>query len=331
MTDGDELSEEANERIFREQIVPMFLTGAPSQDRPVVVIVGSQTGGGKTQITRMVKQALGQHGSFININMDFYNPLHPKYHQWRAQDESTASAKVRPDGERWWEKAQAYAIEHRCHVVLESAMFHRSEFEDIARRFNAGGFQVEAALVAVPASLSRLGILDRYWSEVREVGHGRLIDPAIHDACYAGVERGAAAIDEGTLAHSAFVFRRNGEVVYANHLTADGSWAAPPRMAAAVTDERHRPWTASEQAWFSGRITALRADISVGWHVEVDRIQALATPLMSPVGRAQAAQLRSATAPRHDLRRTSSPQPALPPGRSPHPTIKPTGRNAHGR
>lgn len=111
--------------------------------------------------------------------------------------------------------------------------------------------------MAVPAALSRLGILDRYWSEVREVGHGRLIDPAIHDACYAGVERGAAAIDAGGLAHSAFVFRRNGEVVYANHATADGSWQTPARMAAAVTAERQRPWTAAEQTWFSSRITAL--------------------------------------------------------------------------
>jgi hypothetical protein len=33
-------SDEGNERIFREQIVPMFLTGAPAQKQPVAVIVG---------------------------------------------------------------------------------------------------------------------------------------------------------------------------------------------------------------------------------------------------------------------------------------------------
>ncbi|MGW5689001.1 zeta toxin family protein [Nonomuraea sp. NPDC003754] len=76
----DQLSEEANERIFREQIVPMVLTGAARQDAPVVVIVGGQTGAGKTAITSMVKRALGQAGSFLNINMDFYNPFHPQYH-----------------------------------------------------------------------------------------------------------------------------------------------------------------------------------------------------------------------------------------------------------
>jgi Mrp family chromosome partitioning ATPase len=94
----DVLSAEDNEQIFRKHIVPMFLTGPPTQPKPVVVIVGGQTGAGKTAVTTMVKHALGQRGAFIN--MDFYNPMHPRYHRWRAEDEYTASDRVRPTGER---------------------------------------------------------------------------------------------------------------------------------------------------------------------------------------------------------------------------------------
>jgi hypothetical protein len=275
------LSEEANERIFREQIVPMFLTGAPAQRQPVAVIVGGQTGAGKTAVTATVKHALGQSGGFVNINMDFYNPQHPSYHRWRAEDEHTASAKVRPDGERWWTKAQQHAIDNRCHVVLESAMRHKLEFEDIARRFHDAGYRVEVAIVAVPESLSRLGMLQRYWGEVQEVGHGRRIDPAIHDECYRGVVRGAAAVDAGDLAHSAFAFRRNGEVIYANHAGPDGAWREAPRLAAAVQAERHRPWTDAEQHWYAHNSSKLRAAIDPRHHPELDAIDAKAAPLLA--------------------------------------------------
>ncbi len=91
------LSEAANEWIFRDQIVPMFLAGAPAQDHPALVIVAGQTGAGKTAVTAMVKHALRTSG-FITINMDFYNPMHPSFHHWQTEDETTASAKVRPDG-----------------------------------------------------------------------------------------------------------------------------------------------------------------------------------------------------------------------------------------
>ncbi|MET8088176.1 zeta toxin family protein [Micromonospora sp. NPDC005237] len=287
------LSEDANERIFREQIVPMFLTGAPSQQRPVVVIVGGQTGAGKTAVTAMVKQALGAGSGFININMDFYNPMHPSFHRWQTEDETTASAKVRPDGERWWNKAQQYSIDNRCHVVLESAMRYPSEFEDIARRFHDAGYRVEVAIVAVPEALSRLGILHRYWSEVQEVGRGRLIDTAVHDECYRGVIRGAHAVDTQDLAHVAFAFRRNGEVVYANTTTATSTWQRPPALAAAVTAEHERPWTATERAWYLSNSLQLRRVIDPGWHRVLDAIDAAAAPLLtsSPADRARVAAL----------------------------------------
>lgn len=273
------LSEAANEWIFRDQIVPMFLAGAPAQDHPVLVIVAGQTGAGKTAVTAMVKHALRTSG-FITINMDFYNPMHPSFHRWQTEDETTASTKVRPDGERWWNKAQQYAIDHRCHVVLESAMRYPSEFEDIARRFHQAGHRVEVAIVAVPEALSRLGILSRYWDEVQAVNRGRLIDPAIHDECYRGVIRGAHAIDEQQLAHAAFAFRRSGEVVYANTLTADSTWKHPPALAATINHEHHRPWAPAERAWYLNNSRKLREAIDPRWHTTLNAIDVAAAPLI---------------------------------------------------
>ncbi|WP_432826398.1 zeta toxin family protein [Dactylosporangium sp. CA-092794] len=274
----DTLPEEENERIFRQEIVPRYLDRAVPQQRPVVVIVGGQTGAGKSAVTKMVERAMGERGSFAKINMDDYNPWHPRFTQWQREDEAAASARVRPDGDRWWEKAQQYAIDNRFNVVLESAMRSPAEFEEIAERFRGADYHVEAAVVAVSPATSRLGILSRYQDELEATGRGRYIEPAVHDECLDGVARGAAAVDTGRLAHTAFAFRRSGEVVYANQIGPDGAWKAPAGFATAIEQEQRRPWTDAERAWYRRETSSLRDRVDPAHRSELDAIDRVAEP-----------------------------------------------------
>lgn|GEM_PF-1975460 len=273
------LSEAENERIFRDLIVPERLAGRTSQEQPVVVFVGGQTGAGKTAITNMIKNALATRGEYINVNMDYYNPHHPAMERLQAADETTASAYVRPDGDVWWDKAQNYAIANRNDVVLETAMRTPAEFESIAAKFKAAGYRVETAIVAVPEASSRLGVLDRYWSEFTERGVGRYVEQASHDATYNGVIRAARALDATHLSDQVFVFRRGGEQLYSNHLTPEGQWARPPATAEAVQAERTRTWTATEEQWFIDTVERLRGEIASRYRAEVDQIAELGRPL----------------------------------------------------
>lgn len=271
-----------NERIFREKIVPRLLSSAQPQQRPLVVFIGGQTGAGKTAVADMITHAMGRRGGYINANMDFYTPHHPDYAALLAADETTASAHVRADTEQWWVKAQRHAISQRYDVVIESALRSRAEFEDLIPAFRDGGYTVEVALMAVPEALSRLGILDRYWRDVIDLGEGRFVDPAIHDECYQGVLRAAAAVEHDDLGDTVFAFRRSGQAVYANSRDASGTWVSPPGCVAAVQAERTRLWTAQEQAWFHKKITTLWRGIDPVWHPELQRIRALAQPLTGP-------------------------------------------------
>jgi hypothetical protein len=276
----DVLSEADNERIFQEQIVPNLLAGRPRQQEPVVVIVGGQTGAGKTAVTQMVKDRLGDPDDFVNINMDFYNPHHPGYERISREDEHGASGRIRPDGDRWWSQAHAYAIEHRNDVVLESAMLNPSEFEDLARQFRDAGYRVEVVLLAVPEALSALGILRRYWLARRAGGRGRIVTRNDHDATYRGVRRGAAAIDATNIADQVVVHRRGGQVIYQNQRGPSGEWEQPRRRR---RRDRCRADAAQDRRGAStihrGR-DRLRTDIAPEWHAELDRITQLATPLM---------------------------------------------------
>jgi UDP-N-acetylglucosamine kinase len=279
------LPEPENERIFREEIVPETLVGTP-QDRPVVVFVAGQTGAGKTAVTKLVDNALP---GAVNLNLDTYKPYHSKYDELLVADETTVGAYTSIDGHKWMEKAEAYAIESRFNVLMESAMRDPRDFEEPAARFKAAGYRVEVAVLAVHESDSRLGALDRYVRQVNSLGRGRLIDEQIHDACYRGVLRSTDAIDTDRLADSVFVLRRDAHVVYRNHLDPEGQWVRQPDTAQAVATERDRPRTAEETHRFAysvrdtqARIAALPEDAQAAPAAELETALTLAQPLLHP-------------------------------------------------
>ncbi|MFG3078322.1 zeta toxin family protein [Streptomyces sp. NPDC048225] len=308
-TEG-QLPPEENRRIFREQIAPVYLDGCTPQQAPVVVIVAGQTGAGKTAVTRMVRDTLERSGQAAWINMDFYNPHHPDYARWQAQRPQEADALVRPDGDAWWEQAQQYALERGFHILLESAVVTPAEYEDICRRIRSAQlppgvapYRIETAFVAVPGPISRLGIMSRYVEELQERGHGRMVDPAIHDAALAGVVRGAAAFEAEGLGDYAVVLRRNGFTVHSQPIASgQGTPEDQLTLVAAIRSEHARVQSPAEAAQFAARhaaATLIAPDFAIP---ELEYIAQAAAPLLPPPttpwreASARAAQLRG-TAP----------------------------------
>lgn len=258
------LSSAENERIFRERIVPQMFD-ATSQRKPLLMILGGQTGAGKTATAAMLERVLRQRGNPIHVNMDFYNSHHPQFTKLRATDPANADAYLRPDGDRWWRRAQEYSASKRADVILESAMLARIEFEDILQLFRAAGYRTEVALMAVPAPMSRLGILDRFSREVREQGFGRMVSTA---------DRGAA--------DSIAVFRRGNVSVYSARKPTSGDWNELPESRNAVATERARPWTDQESLLFSRKYNELVRQLGPTWRDDLVQIAELAAPLLGP-------------------------------------------------
>jgi UDP-N-acetylglucosamine kinase len=274
------LKDAENEQIFWTGIVPQRLSGAVKQSSPVLVIVGSQTGAGKSFLTLRIKDLLSRRGGAIHINMDFYNPHHPHYETLRSTDPAHADAYLRPDGDRWWKLAQDYVIEHRVDALLESAMQTKAEFEDIICRFDAAEYQVEVALMAVPAALSRQGILSRYAQELHDLGQGRLVDASIHDLCFEGVLRGAGAVDRGA-PRTVRVFRRGNDEVYVNCRTPKGTWdSLPPAAREAVTIERGRRLASHEATSFEAVHARLTSELGPQFWEELATIKMLAASVL---------------------------------------------------
>ncbi|KAK6843251.1 Toxin zeta [Apiospora arundinis] len=263
---------------------------------PVAVLIVGQTGAGKTHAAPAIKEVFesivrGKSGQRHNKQRregagdpspsketegheeeeeegpviahfvaDTYKTYHPAYAALSAGDANAqtgrASAATGPDARLWLAMAVRRAVALRLDVLLESACRHPEDFADLAQTFHEGGYRVEVALMAVPAGLSRLGILTRFYRRrTPEEGEstspssqrgslslaGRLTPKKVHDDSYEGLLHAAEFIDESDAVDQVVLVRRDNLVVYADERSEDGAWKQQTLGGQVEWAERQRP------------------------------------------------------------------------------------------
>lgn len=282
-----ELSEDENERIFRERIVADELISTP-QEQPVAVIIAGQPGGGTATVSALARDALVRHERQpLMIGPDRYQPHWPVFR--RLIDEGPAGY-LSADGVRWMWKALTYAGRQRFDVVMEAALLGQDDVEFAAGKFKSAGYRVEVALLAVPEAVSRLGVLDRHLRGLEVYGYGRLARPELHDSAYRRVLEVAETIERERYADHSAVVRSDGQVL---HQQASGT-------AAVIERERTRRWTAGESRQFLEAVAELRRigrSAPIEWiRREAAEAERLARRLAAPYVHPDAVTLHIATA-----------------------------------
>lgn len=278
------LSPEESRWHFVERIVPEHLAGRETQQEPTAVILLGQPGAGKTRASKVLAARLNERGGFADIDTDLYKPAHPKYDELMARDDRLMTLYIGPEGREWMRQAQDYVREHRINVLVHDIANDPAVSAATAHSYRAAGFRVEVAALGVSRAMSDQGILNRYYKQVKENGQGRLTVPEKAAAAYTGIPRLASLIESEGLAHHVTVYRR-GEAKprYANALTDPaGARAAPSEFAQAIETERTRPWTPGETLDFLVVQDKLRDKMSPEFSTQLDRVDALARPLLHP-------------------------------------------------
>ncbi|KAK1502236.1 zeta toxin [Colletotrichum tamarilloi] len=248
--------------IFTNKILPAdlpaTLTPHPRRSRPLAVLIVGQTGAGKTRLAPAVLDAMTRTHPPAHLIADLYKAHHPSYAALVASNDPAQAALASPatgtDARRWLAMAVAEAVERRLDVLLESACRHPDDFRELARAFGAGGYRVEVVVMAVPAALSRLGILHRFHERLPEAGPAgglpiRLTPVKIHDDSYGGLTSVAEWIDEVDFVDRVLVVRRGNLVAFADEKTSTTAGGRlRGKVAEAVERERRRPLTGEERA-----------------------------------------------------------------------------------
>ncbi|KAI1393751.1 zeta toxin-domain-containing protein [Hypoxylon trugodes] len=320
------LSDDESRAIFERDIVPAELghlsataelsVSANGDGRtPLAVLLVGQTGAGKTRTAPAIKSAIERlrgRSHLAHFVADTYKTYHPSYTTLLATRPGLASQATGPDARRWLNMAASVAAARRADVLLESAARYPEDFAQLACLFRTHGYRVEVAVMAVPAPLSRLGILTRFYEKLPEVGPGgrlplRLTPRKVHDESYAGLLEAAAFVDSGQsneggtkgrgIVDQVVVVRRDNVVAYANERIPDGAWKRELGTEAAIRQERGRPLTVYERMGAEFSLGKLRAMNIPGLESQLKEIEGLLKPLLDTPNDSEYAPLRPLSLP----------------------------------
>lgn len=277
------LSRDQLTAIFETSILPNelppSLPSSPSSP-PLAVLAVGQTGAGKTRLAPAILSALrAASRSPAHFIADTYKTYHPAFADLVRRVPHLASPATSDDARLWLAMVAEEATRRRVDVLLESACRHPDDFASLAAIFRESGYRVEVAVLAVPAALSRLGILTRFYENLPEGQSGnlpiRLTPTKIHDDSFRGLLSAAAFLDASGTADQVVVVRRGNLVAYGEER--DGHGKMRGGVADAILKERERPLTDEEVRIAMDDIRRLSA--IEGPAAQLELVKALLQPL----------------------------------------------------
>ena len=226
---------------------------------PRCFLLGGQPGAGKTGLRRAIEQALGDAKPLL-IDPDELREYHPDYVALVAADPDHAASRVHPDAAQWADELRAAALARGVNVIVDGTLRDAAWAVEMARQATATGYAVEVHAVAVPLEISAQGVRERFETSAAAAATWtgpeaqrplpRTVPEAYQRAAYDGLPVALAALSGSGLVARLRIARRDGTAVIdaigPDAVAAGGATTGANPFAAALQDERDRPWTGPE-------------------------------------------------------------------------------------
>ncbi len=260
--DAAQIEQNKNRRI--RSLVPDDVPVRSGGEQPQFIIIAGQQAAGKTTTQERVVHALGT--SAATYDSDDNAKIHPRYAEIMRdnglQGQSVVEQKLPADLHEELIGHLRGDMGGPKYDVVASHPFGRQEYADYwIDGFRSRGYETTVVFIATHESNSMLGIAHRYQRDrddpTRE--YGRWVDPRLHDMAYANNPHVAHYLESTGRVDHIYVTNRNGEVLYENHRTPDGSMRNDLGAREAIVKERNRIPTPQETARFDSTVAYMRS------------------------------------------------------------------------
>lgn len=177
---------------------------------PVLGVVAGQPAAGKSRTITEIQREVGR--SFAVLDSDEMRLWHPRLVEIRQRDPFRMDVLSNGPVGGWMRGSLTHCRDQRYDTLLENTMTDPSLLRNTAEDFRDAGFSVQADVLSVPESQSRLGIVTRYLMEVDVGPSARWTTEASHTGAFTGMSEGLR--DLGGIFDVVRVRDRKGEVLY---------------------------------------------------------------------------------------------------------------------
>ena len=211
--------EEHNE--YYDTIKRIYVGGKIPQKNPIAIIVGGQTGAGKSGILGYSSKMFSD-DNVIVINSDEIKPFHPKSEEIAKLYPQLYTKITDQESNTWTSRLFEDLRREKYNIIFEGTMKNNRIADESITELKKLGYTVVVRGLAVCDLESRISILERYEGQVTTKGWGRLVVPEHHNQTYMGMPNTIDYIEKNGMYDVLEIYARGEEpseptLVYADH------------------------------------------------------------------------------------------------------------------
>lgn len=248
----DAMSEAEYATAYRKMAEDYF-TGREAASPPKLLYVTGLPGAGKSTYVAKAKRDNPDLNDYVHINFDDLRIYHPRYAEHVKGDPVNAAARIDTAVEGLIGWLTEEAAKRHLNVLLDDAAMGSAMTKMILTPFQSEGYEIEAAIIAVPSSIARQAVHLRFEKNFAAAKNGapvipRWVNTEEQDNAPAALVETAETLECG-LANKIIVATRGGDTLY------PGS----PSPSAAVRTEMTRELKPEEQAVYADKADKIAA------------------------------------------------------------------------
>lgn len=241
---AEDITPEQVQEIYARRIAPTYFSTPPTPgQQKTLVLLGAQSGAGKSTATVMLAE---RYPGIVSITGDDLRTFHPRYKELTGTGGPDAEPILAQATSQWLRMAIDQARRDGHSLQLEGTFHTPSVAFDTARRFAADGYQVDVHILAVARRDSLLSAAERYLQEHATSGRGRWVTLENHDRGYAGTAALASQIDRDGPVDELHIHTRTQDDLYVSrrpdHNAAQAVAALEEGRGAAITNRTGASW-----------------------------------------------------------------------------------------
>lgn len=154
-------------------IIRSYTSRKKPADKPTLIILGAQSGAGKTELQVAAEKSLL--GNVVICNADLLRDAHPLAAQIKKDYPALYPQITAQYAQRWNDDLCNYCRSNKLNYILETTFSSGNRLNETIQVAKENGYDVDIYLLVVPAKLSRLGTHLRFEQAYKESGVGRRV------------------------------------------------------------------------------------------------------------------------------------------------------------
>lgn len=176
------------EEIFKEYLgiaETVVTTRKDPSDNKTLVIVGGQSGAGKSRLLRTTEKEFNNNA--VIVNFDELRKLHPNYTIVNPNYPEWTHRILHPDTEEVKNKVLDSVMKDGYDVIYEGALRNTAGFIEFAKKFQENDYDIKMKIMSVPQLESYGSTFFRYAIDLMSNQTPRWVEKSAHDGSYDGV------------------------------------------------------------------------------------------------------------------------------------------------